>query len=223
MTRRISPDQCFAVLLAPVVISLLVLLYVIAVPLQGRPFIFASERMRGRDASFLLFKIRTMHPSDPAVEQSAMGGHQLNRVTPVGAILRKLRLDELPQIFNVIRGDIRFIGPRAPLRKYVQAYPELYDRVLRDTPPGVTGLATVMLHQREERLLHACRTSDETEQVYRRRCIPIKARLDLIYRDRRGPLLNLWILYKTFSRLSLPPVGKTIKPPPLALRAVATE
>ncbi|AZQ68807.1 sugar transferase [Silicimonas algicola] len=201
MPVRINLDQVVAALLLPVVLVVLAVLFVVVVPLQGRPFIFASERMKSRDAAFTLFKVRTMHPPDPAAELGALGGHQMARITPLGLWLRRLRLDELPQIFNVLRGDMRFIGPRPPARRYVDAYPSLYAAILADTPPGITGLATVMLHAREERLLSACRSAAETEAVYRRRCIPVKARLDLLYRDRRGPWLNLVILWRTFSRL----------------------
>ena len=207
MARQVSFDRVFALLLLPFVAAVLALLYLIVVPLQGRPFIFSSERMRGRGQAFNLYKIRTMCPMDARVEQSALGGDQTWRVTSVGRFLRRTRLDELPQIFNVLWGDIRFIGPRPPLRKYVVQYPDLYDRVLGETLPGITGLATVVLHAREERLLSTCRTAEETERVYRERCIPVKARLDLIYRDKRGWVLNGMILWMTLSRL-LPRLSK---------------
>ena len=201
MIRQFSLDQVMALVLLPFVLVVLGLLYLVVVPLQGRPFFFASRRMRSMDRDFLLLKVRTMHPVDVAVDQSALGGDQRWRVTRIGAFLRRTRLDELPQILNVLRGDVRFIGPRPPLRRYVALYPELYAAVLEDTPPGITGLATVILHAREERLLSACRTSAETDKVYRRRCIRIKARLDLIYRRRRGWGLNVLILWLTLSRL----------------------
>lgn len=201
MVRQCSWDQAVALVLLPFVIVILAVLYIVVVALQGRPFSFASERMRSEDEAFNLLKIRTMHPVDATVDQSALGGDQLWRVTPVGAFLRRTRLDELPQIFNVLRGDLRFIGPRPPLRKHVNQYPDLYARVLADTRPGITGLATVMVHAREERLLSECKTAVETDAVYRNRCIPIKARLDLIYRDNRGWMLNAMILWMTFSRL----------------------
>ena len=203
MIPRISLDQAFALILLPVVFPLLVLLYVVVVAAQGRPFLYASERMRDVSTPFSLLKIRTMHSSPDGQAQSALGGHARNRITPLGGILRKTRLDELPQIFNVLRGDIRFIGPRPPLRRYVEEFPDLYARLLEQTPPGITGLATVMLHGREERLLARCRTAAETDDVYRRRCIPIKARLDLLYCRRRCLWLNLMILWRTFSRLTL--------------------
>lgn len=203
MTRRFTWDQALALALLPVILPLLAGLWVVVVAVQGRPFIFVSERMRGPGQPFRLYKIRTMHPPDPDAELCVLGGNSRDRVTALGAWLRKTRLDELPQILNVLRGDIRFIGPRPPLRRYVEAYPDLYARVLGETPPGITGLATVLLHGREERLLSACRTAEETDRVYRRHCIPLKARVDLIYRDRRGPGLNLLILWLTFARLGL--------------------
>lgn len=201
--RGISVAKVAALLLLPFALAVLAVLYVVVVACQGRPFIYASERMRSADRSFMLFKIRTMHPPDPLTNESVLSGDQARRVTRIGAFLRRSRLDELPQIFNVLKGDIGFIGPRPPLRRYVEAYPELYADVLRDTLPGITGLATVMLHRREERLLSRCFDADEADRVYRGRCIPIKARLDLIYRDRRSLGLDFLILVRTLSRLSL--------------------
>ena len=200
-TNAVSVDQVLALLFAPFAITLLAVLYVIVVTAQGRPFLYSSERMRTPRQSFRLLKIRTMHPVLPGDGETVLGGHQSHRVTPVGAILRRSRLDELPQIFNVLKGDIRFIGPRPPLRRYVESYPELYAKVLGETPPGITGLATVTVHRREERLLSACTNAREADRVYQRRCIPVKARLDLIYRDRRSASLNALILFRTFARL----------------------
>ena len=198
---RVRIAQCVALLMAPFALVILALLYCLVLPIQGRPFLYASERMRTPDRSFRLYKIRTLHPPDAAGAESVLCGTQARRVTKIGRVLRRTRLDELPQLFNVLKGDMCFIGPRPPLRRYVEAYPELYARVLEDTPPGITGLATVMVHRREERLLSVCRDLAEADRVYRSRCIPIKARLDLIYRERRGVLLNMLVLYRTFSRL----------------------
>lgn len=201
--RRLRLSQVIALLLLPAALLALSALYVVAVVIQGRPFLFASERMRTPDQAFRLYKIRTMHPPEAEVGEMVLCARQARRVTPLGAVLRRARLDELPQIFNVLKGDIGFIGPRPPLRRYVEAYPDLYAEVLRGTLPGITGLATVMLHRREEVLLAACRDPAEADSVYRARCIPIKARLDLIYSRNRGFRLNAMILFRTVSRLSL--------------------
>lgn len=197
----VARSQFVAVLFLPPILIVLGFLYCIAVILQGRPFLYRSERMRDADTSFMLYKIRTMTPVEGAREM-ALGGHQHGRITALGHILRRTRLDELPQIFNVLRGDIGFIGPRPPLRRHVAACPEQYRQVLAALRPGITGLSTVMVHRREERLLSRCRSAAETEAVYREHCLPIKLRLDMLYAQHRGVLLDLVILWRTLTRLS---------------------
>ena len=161
---------------------------------EGRPVLYGAERMRDPDHGFTLWKFRTMRPA--AIDSGVSGGDKAARITPAGRILRRTRLDELPQLFNILKGDMSFVGPRPPLRRYVEACPETYAAVLRSRP-GVTGLATLVFHRHEERLLAQCATPEETNRVYLRRCIPRKARLDLIYQRRQSLCLDLWILLRT--------------------------
>ncbi|MBR9763238.1 MAG: sugar transferase, partial [Rhodobacteraceae bacterium] len=150
---------------------------------DGRPVLFGSERMRTPEHPFILWKFRTMTPD--AHDHGVSGGDKAGRITRLGRRLRRSRLDELPQLWNLLRGDISVVGPRPPLRRYVEAYPQLYARILR-CRPGLTGLATVLFHRREAALLAPCRSPEETERIYRTRCLPVKARLDLRYAARRG-------------------------------------
>ena len=192
-------DRFVAVLLLPAVLMCLAVLLPIVLVLQGRPFLFASERMATPERAFMLLKIRTMSASqNPRCR--VLGGDITSLVTPIGRVLRRFRLDELPQIFNVLKGDIRFIGPRPPLRRYVEAYPALYRKVLM-SKPGITGLATVMLHRREERILSKCKSAQDSDRAYRLYCIAPKARLDLLYEQRRSIGHDLIILFWTFARL----------------------
>ncbi len=196
----ITKSQIVAALLLPVILPLLAVLYLVVLTLQGRPFLFTSERMRDPDTSFRLYKIRTMQVT-PGGTESAFGGHEKGRVTRLGLVLRRSRLDELPQIFNVLRGDMNFIGPRPPLRAHVIAAPRRYGRVLGAMRPGITGLSTVMVHRREDRLMSPCRSAAEAEAVYYRHCLPVKLRLDMIYAERRSLGLDILILWRTLSRL----------------------
>jgi lipopolysaccharide/colanic/teichoic acid biosynthesis glycosyltransferase len=161
---------------------------------DGRPVLYLSERMRSPQRPFLLWKFRTMTVAES--DSGVSGGDKAARITPTGRILRRYRLDELPQLWNVLRGDMSFVGPRPPLRRYVEAFPELYAEVLR-ARPGVTGLASVVYHAEEERLLAPCRTAAETDAVYSRRCVPRKARLDRIYAARRSVCSDLWLMFAT--------------------------
>ncbi|REC57714.1 sugar transferase [Rhodosalinus sediminis] len=182
-----------ALLLAPVILA-------VAAAVRwrdGAPVLYRSERMQAPGRPFTLWKFRTMTPADR--DSGVSGGDKAGRITPTGRVLRRWRLDELPQLWNVLRGDMSLVGPRPPLRRYVAAFPELYAEVLR-ARPGVTGLATRVYHTEEERLLAACRTPRETDAVYMRRCVPRKARLDRIYRARRTLCLDAWLMLATVVR-----------------------
>ena len=166
---------------------------------QGRPVLYGAERMRDPARAFTLWKFRTMRPAPS--DSGVSGGDKTARITPAGRLLRRTRIDELPQLFNILKGDMSFVGPRPPLRQYVEACPETYAAVLRSRP-GVTGLATLVFHRHEERLLARCATREETNRVYLRRCVPRKARLDLIYQQRQSVCLDLWILLRTLGGIA---------------------
>ncbi|CAN0583525.1 unnamed protein product, partial [Ectocarpus sp. 12 AP-2014] len=128
------------------------------------------------------------------------GGDKARRVTPEGAWLRAKRLDEFPQLWNILRGDLSFVGPRPPLREYVERFPDIYGEVLKSRP-GVTGLATIVYHKHENALLERCATPEETDAVYTRTCVPRKARLDLIYQKHRSVRADFDIVFQTIGNL----------------------
>jgi lipopolysaccharide/colanic/teichoic acid biosynthesis glycosyltransferase len=178
------------VLLCPlmVVVALLILLF------EGKPVFYVSERMKTPTQGFDLIKFRTMKLAKD--DSGVSGGDKVNRITRTGAFLRGSRLDELPQIWNVLRGDISFVGPRPPLRQYVQRFPDLYHEVLKSRP-GVTGMASIYFHAHEEYLLAQCQTHEETDATYCRACVPRKARLDLIYQANRTVCMDFALMLKT--------------------------
>jgi lipopolysaccharide/colanic/teichoic acid biosynthesis glycosyltransferase len=166
---------------------------------QGRPLFHLSERMAAPDCPFHLIKLRSMTCQPGACVVA--GGDASGRITTLGRHLRRWRLDEIPQLWNVIRGDMSLVGPRPPLRAYVERFPETYARVLRSRP-GLTGLATLATHGWETRILQRCTTPDAIDSTYARRCVPRKARLDLIYQARQTIWLDLAILLATLGRLT---------------------
>ncbi len=187
-------DLALALLIALPVAGLVVVIALAQLLVEGRPVFYRAERMHSRDTAFGLWKFRTMRPAPG--DSGVSGGDKSERITRLGSVLRRTRLDELPQLWNILRGDMSFVGPRPPLRSYVERFPDLYGRVLRNRP-GVTGLASMVYHRHEARILGQCRTADETDRAYVGRCIPAKARLDLIYQRNRSACLDLWILWRT--------------------------
>jgi lipopolysaccharide/colanic/teichoic acid biosynthesis glycosyltransferase len=164
---------------------------------DGGPVLYIAERMRAPGEPFGLVKFRTMKAS--RADRGVSGGDKAARITRTGGFLRRHRLDELPQLWNVVRGDISLVGPRPPLREYVERFPEVYAAVLRSRP-GITGLASVYAHAHEEWLLAGTRSAEETDEIYARRCIPLKARLDLIYARNWSPWLDVKIIAATLCK-----------------------
>ena len=164
----------------------------------GRPVFYLSERMRTPDRAFRLWKFRTMTAAQD--DSGVSGGDKSRRITPAGRFLRRTRLDEIPQLWNVLKGDMSFVGPRPPLRTYVERFPKTYGKVLQSRP-GLTGLATLHFRRHEERLLSRCKTTEETDAVYARACVPRKARLDLIYQQRRSLCFDARIIWQTLAQV----------------------
>ena len=217
-------DIALAVLLGSALLlpSALIALWLLAE--DGRPVLHVSERMRAPDRPFALWKFRTMRQA--AADGGVSGGDKTARITRAGRILRRLRLDEIPQLWNILKGDMSFVGPRPPLRRYVEHFPGLYARVLRSRP-GLTGMATLHFRRHEERLLARCRTPQETEATYVRRCVARKARLDLIYQRHGSLCLDLALIGETLAQLLrgkpiASPVPRKSAAPVAAMKSVRT-
>ena len=191
-------DIIAALVLAALLALPFVLLLLVLLATQGRPLFHVAERMQTPDRPFNLWKLRTMRQA--AGDSGVSGGDKSDRITPMGRFLRRSRLDEVPQLWNVLKGDMSFVGPRPPLRQYTERFPDLYARVLRSRP-GITGLASLHFHRHEERLLRRCTSPEETDAVYARRCVPRKARLDLIYQRRRNLCMDMALMLQTAARV----------------------
>lgn len=191
-------DLVILAVVAPVLIPVLAVLALLVWALQGRPVFYNSERMRAPGQPFQLWKLRSM--TVVAVDHGVSGGDKAARITPIGRLLRRSRMDELPQMLNILRGDISFVGPRPPLRLYVERFPVLYAQVLRSRP-GVTGLASLVFAGHENWLLSRCTTPEQTDATYARLCVPRKARLDLMYQRHQSLPLDLWLVIITGLRV----------------------
>ena len=193
----IAVSLLFITLLLPVMAGI-----ALAMVAKGhRPILYISERMSSRWHGFQLIKFRTMRALKPGESDVGVscGATKRLRVTAMGRFLRDKRLDELPQLFNVLRGDISLVGPRPPLRRHTDMFPRIYDRILMDLP-GLTGLASVIYHRHEETILGALPGGKQSEAVYIRRCLPRKARIDLIYQRNASLALDCYVLYLTAAK-----------------------
>jgi lipopolysaccharide/colanic/teichoic acid biosynthesis glycosyltransferase len=177
---------------------LLLLLALCTVLESGRPVLFRQTRVGRRGKKYDLLKLRSMHQGMPGSRITAGGDP---RVTRVGAFLRKYKLDELPQLWNVMRGDMQLIGPRPELPSLVNPADPLWRAVLSEKP-GLTDLSTLVYRNEEELLSRSC----DPDRTYREEVLPRKLRLSAYYSQTRNLLSDCKLLFLTV-RYSFFPSG----------------
>lgn len=157
---------------------------------SGGPVIFSQARVGRHGRVFLIRKFRTMRQSSTEGSTVTIGGD--SRVTPVGSVLRNWKLDELPQLWNVLVGQMSFVGPRPDVPGFADSLSDEDSRIL-DLRPGITGPAT-LFYRDEEKLL--AQVSDPVS--YNREVIfPHKVRLNLDYIDRCSLGTDLSCIWQT--------------------------
>ena len=162
-----------AALLGIVILSPLLLLGILMVLIDsGSPVFFRQERYGRGGEVFSLLKFRTMHLDAHKRGLITVGGRD-PRVTRSGYFLRKSKMDELPQLINVIMGDMSLVGPRPEVARYVQLYPEDYEYLLQ-IRPGITSPASLVFSNENEILS----TQSDPETYYREVILPAKINLD---------------------------------------------
>ena len=181
------------IVLSPV---MLVLALMIVLDSRGGVF-FRGERVGRHGKTFRIFKFRSMRPDSEGNGKWNVG-EQDERITRVGHFLRKSKLDELPQLLNVLKGDMSFVGPRPELRFYVDMYTEDEMPIL-DLKPGITDWASMANFEQ----FKGFTASEDPDEFYLEQVRPLKLRLQLYYRYNHGFWSDfvciLWTIFKVLT------------------------
>jgi len=165
---------------------------------DGAPLLFRQRRVGQHGKTFNVLKLRTMFTGNSGALITQAGDQ---RITRVGRFLRRYKLDELPQLWNVVRGEMCWIGPRPEVPAYVDASAADWQGVLK-LKPGITDLATLLFRD-EEKMVSQAR---DVEQEYRNKILPAKLALNLRYARSRTWFSDLKLLLLTV-RYSFVPDG----------------
>lgn len=169
-------------------------LIAIAIKLDdGGTVFFAQDRVGKNFRRFRFYKFRSMVEGSGRADGLTAPGD--SRITRIGRQLRRYKLDELPQLFNVLKGDMRLVGSRPEVDRYVQMFRPQYAVILQDRP-GITDPASLAFRH-EDRVLRA----DRLEQQYVDEVLPAKLALALEYQQKRTFASDLGILFRTVFRL----------------------
>ena len=194
MIKR-SFDVVFS-LLSLIILSPLLLIIGLIIKLDSKgPILFVQPRVGMNNIDFNIFKFRTMY-----VESDKKGlltiGNKDSRITKVGYFLRRYKIDEFPQLINILIGNMSFVGPRPELRKYVNYYGE-EDMIVFSVRPGITGLASIQFRNEVELL----KAAKDPEHYFIHSIIPEKLKLNKTYIERRNFFFDLKLIGITVIRV----------------------
>ncbi|MCY7361121.1 MAG: sugar transferase [Ignavibacteria bacterium] len=157
--------------------------------------IYRQIRIGKNGKDFNLLKFRTMKVDSDKSGLLTIGGHD-SRITKAGYLLRKYKLDELPQLVNVFTGDMSFVGPRPEVSKYVKLYTEQQKKVL-EVKPGITDIASIK-YRNENELLE---NSKDPERFYIEEIMPDKIKMNLDYINERSFFKDIKLIFMTFKAI----------------------
>ena len=188
--KRISDIICALLLIVILAVPMLIVAVCVKADSPG-PVFFRQRRVTTGGRVFSIFKFRTMYVNDNAKNAQVTSGTD-SRITKTGRTLRKLRLDEMPQLFNVLSGDMTFVGTRPEVERYVEKYtPEMYATLLM--PAGITSMTSIKYRNEEEILEKA----DDVEKAYIEQILPDKMKYNLEYIEKFNFFYDIYIMLLT--------------------------
>lgn len=184
-------SRSIALIIIVILFPLFVFIYLMLLSFQGRPIFFQQKRIGYKFEEFKIIKFRTMIPNNGSVITKKND----SRITFLGKILRKSKLDEIPQLFNILNGEMRFIGPRPEILKYFD-----YDRFefLNHIKPGLSDYSSIIFRN-EDQILDNIGGDNAYEQL-----LPIKISLANYYAKRKSFHLDLQLVFGTIFAIFLP-------------------
>jgi lipopolysaccharide/colanic/teichoic acid biosynthesis glycosyltransferase len=194
MMKRLF-DICFSSACLFVLLPIMLIIS-IWVAMDSRGGVFFRQTRVGRDGvHFGLWKFRTMKPQSESAGQLTVGSNDM-RITVAGKILRRYKVDELPQLWNVVCGDMSMVGPRPEVPKYVAMYTLEQSKVL-SIRPGITDKASLIYFEENDLLAQ----SKNPEETYIQSIMPEKLKLNLMYMEEQSFLSDLKIIGNTIKRM----------------------
>ncbi len=184
-------DFVFSVIGFVILIPFFIIIGLIIILTSKGPALFRQVRIGKDEEPFEILKFRTMIVNAESMGLKITVGKD-KRVTPIGEFLRKYKIDEFPQIINVLKGEMSFVGPRPEVPKYVSLYNEEQKRVL-SIKPGITDLASIKFRKENELLSE----SQNPEKTYIEEIMPEKLRINLEYVNNASLWYDIKLIFNT--------------------------
>jgi lipopolysaccharide/colanic/teichoic acid biosynthesis glycosyltransferase len=184
--------------LALLVLAPLLIPIMIGLKLTGEGYIwYKQERIGFRNKPFLIWKFATMLKNSPNMSGGVLTTKKDPRITPMGGFLRNSKINELPQLINIFKGDMSIVGPRPVMQVSFNVYPEDVQKVIYSVKPGLTGIGSIIFRDEEELITAAKNRDEDIWDFYSKKIYPFKGKLEQWYQANESLVTDIKIIVIT--------------------------
>ncbi len=190
-------DFTFA-LAAVLILAPLLIPVIIGLMLTGEGYVwYFQDRVGYKNKTFSIWKFATMLKNSPNMPGGLITTKKDPRITPMGGFLRKTKINELPQLINILKGDMSFVGPRPVMQKSFEQYPPEIQKIIYNVKPGLTGIGSIVFRDEEQLITNVKNSGGNTWDFYRYEIYPFKGQLEKWYQSRQSFFLDLKLIFLT--------------------------
>ena len=184
-----------AAFIALAILSPLLIPIIIGLLFTGEGYVwYFQERVGFKNKLFKIFKFATMLKDSPNMKGGIITTKNDPRITPMGGFLRKSKINEIPQLINILTGDMSVVGPRPVMQKSFDQYPENIQEVIYNVKPGLTGIGSIIFRDEEELISKVKESGGDTWDFYINQIYPHKGELELWYQKNQSFFVDFLII-----------------------------
>lgn len=188
-----------------IVLSSILIPVIIGLKMTGEGYIFyKQERVGYKNRNFFILKFATMLKDSPNMPGGIMTMKKDPRITPMGGFLRKSKINELPQLFNILLGDMSFVGPRPVMPVSFAAYPEDVQKVIYNVKPGLSGIGSIVFRDEEELITKVKEDGGDSWEFYQMKIYPFKGELEKYYQKSQSFITDFKVIIATICVVLIP-------------------
>jgi len=192
-------------LIAILILSPLLIPIIIGLIFTGEGYVwYKQERMGYNNHPFLIWKFATMLKDSPNMAGGVITTKNDPRITPMGGFLRNTKINELPQLFNILFGQMSVVGPRPVMKISFEAYPDNVKKIIYNSKPGLTGIGSIIFRDEEELITKIKNEGGDTWDFYKSKIYPFKGKLELWYLNNKSFLVDFKIILTTIWVIIIP-------------------
>jgi lipopolysaccharide/colanic/teichoic acid biosynthesis glycosyltransferase len=185
-------------LIAILILSPLLIPIIIGLIFTGEGYVWYKQKRIGyNNYPFLIWKFATMLKDSPNMAGGVITTKNDSRITPMGSFLRNTKISELPQLFNILFGQMSVVGPRPVMKISFEAYPDNVKKIIYNSKPGLTGIGSIIFRDEEELITQIKNEGGDTWDFYKSKIYPFKGKLELWYLNNKSFLVDFKIILLT--------------------------